>query len=101
MRSLVSWRWTDMLCRLLGFVAITGNIEAFGADLRLFLRHQVSQQTAGATGHGPAKRAVTGVQEQVLERGGANDRRAIRSGRTQAGPEIGLGQITALRIKIV
>src|SRR5471032_32534 len=101
MRSLVSWRWIAMFCGLLDFMTVTGNIEAFGADLRGFLRHQVSQQATGTTGHGPTERAVASVQEQVAERCRANDRRAVRGGRTQTGPETRLGQIAALRIKVV
>src|SRR5471032_3572045 len=101
MRSLVSWRWIAMFCGLLRCVAVTGNIEAFGADLRGFLRHQVSQQAPGTTGHGPAECAVTGVQEQVAEWRCTHDRRAVRRGRTQTGPETRLGQIAALRIKVV
>src|SRR5450830_968440 len=100
MRSLVSWRWMDMFCGLL-MVAVTGNIEAFGADLRRFLCHQIGQQTTRATGHGPAEGAVAGIQEQVLERGSTDNRRAVGCGRAQAGPESGFGQITALRIKVV
>src|SRR3990167_917377 len=100
MRSLVSWRWIDMLCGLL-VVAITGNIEACGADLRRFLRHQVGQQATRTTGHGPTEGTVACIQEQVLERRGTHNRRAVWGGRAQAGPETGLGQIAALRIKVV
>src|ERR1700712_3442061 len=98
MRSLVSWRWIAMFCGLLGFIAVTGNIEAFGADLRFLLDHQVGQQATGTTGHCPPESAVTGVQEQILERCRANNRRAVRRGRAQARPETRLAQIAALRI---
>src|SRR5690606_28063614 len=46
-----------------GLAAIAGNVQAFGADLRTLVGHQVGQETTGAAGHGPAKRAVAGIEE--------------------------------------
>ena len=67
---------------------VTEHRQIVGADLRAPADHQVGEQAPRATGHGPAERAVTGVQEQVLARRGADDRRAVRRRRTQAGPEL-------------
>ena len=44
---------------------------------------------------------MSGVEEQVAIGGGADNGRAIRGGRAQAGPEFGTADIAALRVEIV
>ena len=84
-RSLVCWRWMGILGVLRG-IAVAGNIQAFGADLRALLRHQVGQV---ATRRPWSNRgAVAGIEEQVAVAGGADDRGAIRGRRAQAGQKV-------------
>lgn len=68
-------------------LSVPAHVQAFGADGRLAARDQIGQQLCAAAGHGPAQRAVTGVQVQVLQRGGAHQRRTDGRHRAQAGPE--------------
>src|SRR5690606_16179955 len=82
-------------------VAVTEDIQAVGADLRTLAGHQVGEEASTAAGHGPAKGTVSGVEEQVAIGRGTNNRRAVRGRRAQAGPELGLRQVAALRVEIV
>ena len=43
---------------------------------------------------------MSGVEEQVAVAGGAHDRGAVRGRRTQTGPELGLLEVTTLRVQI-
>src|SRR5690606_14576498 len=106
-RWMTTWLMRRSVCRrciAMGgilAVAVTGNTQPFGADLRLLLRQQICQQTPRPAGHGPAQGAMPGIQEQVAVAGGPDDRRTVRRGRTQAGPQIKTAGISMARERTV
>src|SRR6266436_265753 len=69
-------------------------------DVGLPPRQQISQHPPRPAGHGPAERAMAGVQMQIAVTGGADDRRAVGRHRTQATPERRLLEIAAAREQI-
>src|SRR5690554_8176097 len=88
MRLLVCSRWIAMLAGLL-VVAVTGNGQTLCADLGLFPGQEIGQQATGATGHGPAQGAVTGIQEQVAVAGRPDDRGTVRGSRRSEERRVG------------
>src|SRR3546814_15910135 len=66
--------------------------DALERDLRRPARQQVGEDAAGAGPHGPAERAVAGVEIEVGEAGRADERAAVRAYRPEAGPELHLRQ---------
>ena len=60
-----------------------------GVDIGLTARDHISDHPGRAGGHGPAQRAMAGVEEEARDMGGADHRGAIGRHRAQAGPEAG------------
>ena len=58
------------------------------ADRGLAAGDEVGDERAGAAGHGPPQGAVAGVEEELGEGRGADDRGGVRRHRAQAGPEL-------------
>src|SRR3546814_7467283 len=64
--------------------------EALERDLRRSAGQQIGEDAAGPGPHGPAERAVAGVEIEVGEAGRADERAAVRGHRAEAGPELHL-----------
>ncbi len=79
---------------------VAGNRQIVVRDRRRAAGDQIADKLPGAAGHGPAKRAVAGVEPQIFIRCAADHRRAVRRHRPQARPESRLLHVAAAREQI-
>src|SRR5215470_15868071 len=78
------WRRISAATRLPASESVRA--EPADVDVRLLPLNQIGDDAAGAAGHGPAHMALAGVEPKVLVARAADDRRAVRRHRSQAGP---------------
>ena len=81
--------------------AVARQPQIIAADFGGRAGGQIGGQLARAQRHGPAQRAVAGVEEKIIEAGGTHNRRAVGRHRAQAAPKSGLCGVAAVGIQIV